>query len=343
MNQLRFGWLICILLVLPLHSQNAETVRAQDWRVYGGNPDATHYSPLKQINRSNAKQLELAWSYDTGETGGLQTSPIEIGGVLYGISPSQKVFAVDAASGKLKWKFDSGIVGTQPARGLAYWASADNQDRRIIVGVMNFVYELNAETGKPIPTFGTDGRIDLREGLGRDVATGFIALTSPAVVYKDLFIVGGRLPETLPALPGPLRLAPSLPFVGRARELAELRALLPSAGSEGGRVALLGGESGVGKSRLVRELAHSHPQVPVVLMSGYAAGQLEAMGIAAPCGVLSKPRKLGAQHSTLLYQRPLTALNTTLVTWPLVAVLPGRKMPSAGMAAKSHRKILPAL
>src|SRR5437764_14185492 len=105
MNLLRFGWLICILFVLPLHSQDAQTVRAQDWRDNGGNPEATHYSPLKQINRSNAKQLELAWSYDTGETGGLQTSPIEIGGVLYGISPSQKVFAVDAANGKNKWKF----------------------------------------------------------------------------------------------------------------------------------------------------------------------------------------------------------------------------------------------
>src|SRR6058998_3666384 len=205
MTQLRFGWLICILLVLPLHSQNAETVRAQDWRVYGGNPDATHYSPLKQINRSNVKQLELAWSFDTGETGGLQTSPIEVAGMVYGISPSQKVFALDAATGKLKWKFDSGVVGTQPDRGLTYWASPDNKDRRIIVGVMNFVYELDAETGQPVPGFGTQGRIDLREGLGRDVATGFIALTSPAVVYKDLFIVGGRLPETLPALPGDIR------------------------------------------------------------------------------------------------------------------------------------------
>src|SRR5947199_9555166 len=205
MTQLRFGWLICILLVLPLRSQNVETARSLDWRVYGGNSDATHYSPLKQINRSNAKQLELAWSYDTGETGGLQTSPIDIAGVLNGIAPTQKVFALNAATGKLKWKFDSGIVGTQPARGLSYWASPDNKDRRIIVGVMNFVYELDAETGQPVPSFGNQGRIDLREGLGRDVATGFIALTSPAVVYKDLFIVGGRLPETLPALPGDLR------------------------------------------------------------------------------------------------------------------------------------------
>jgi quinoprotein glucose dehydrogenase len=77
---------------------------------------------------------------------------------------------------------------------LAYWASPDNKDRRIIAGVMNFVYELNAETGKSISTFGNEGRIDLREDLGRDVSTGFIALTSPAVVYKDLFIVGQRAP-----------------------------------------------------------------------------------------------------------------------------------------------------
>jgi quinoprotein glucose dehydrogenase len=205
MTLARIWWCTCILIfasLLPAHSQPKAAV---DWSAYGGDSNKTHYSPLSQINKSNVKQLEVAWSYDTQETGGLQTSPIEIDGTLYGISPSQKIFALDAATGKLKWKFDSGIVSTQPNRGLAYWASPDKKDRRIIVGVMNFVYELDAETGQPIPTFGNQGRIDLREGLGRDVATGFIALTSPAVVYKDLFIVGGRLPETLPALPGDIR------------------------------------------------------------------------------------------------------------------------------------------
>ncbi len=188
-----------------MQSQTAAPQPPQDWPIYGGDSQNTHYSPLKQINKSNIKELEVAWSYDTGETGGLQTSPIEVGGVLYGISPSQKVFALDAATGKLKWKFDSGIAGTQPDRGLTYWASPDNKDRRIIVGVMNFVYELDAATGRPVPSFGNQGRIDLREGLGRDVASSFLALTSPAVIYKDLLIVGGRLPETLPALPGDIR------------------------------------------------------------------------------------------------------------------------------------------
>lgn len=175
----------------------------RDWPVYGGAPEGGHYSPLSQINRSNVKQLQLAWTYDTEETGGLQTSPIVVHGVLYGISPTQKIFALDAASGMLRWKFDSGIVGTQPDRGLAFWENGT--DRRIIVGVMNFVYELRAENGQPIDSFGEHGRIDLRQNLGRDPATASIALTSPAVVYKDLFFVGGRNPETLPAPPGDIR------------------------------------------------------------------------------------------------------------------------------------------
>src|SRR5437879_9718358 len=120
-----------------------------DWPVYGGALENIHYSLLTQINKSNVKQLQVAWSFDTEETGGLQTSPIVVNGVLYGISPSQKIFAVDAATGKLRWKFDSGIAGTQPDRGLAYWSSGNNQDQRVIVGVMTFVYELHAGTGHP--------------------------------------------------------------------------------------------------------------------------------------------------------------------------------------------------
>jgi glucose dehydrogenase len=186
--------------------QSSTAVANQDWSVYGGDPENTHYSPLAQINRDNVKDLRVAWKYDTGETGGLETSPLIVDGVLYGITPSQKIFALDAATGKLLWKFDSGIAGTQPDRGLAYWSDpTDGSGKCILVGVMNFVYALDAATGQPIPTFGADGRIDLRKNLGRDPKTQFTPLTSPGIVYQDLLIVGARNPETLPAPPGDIR------------------------------------------------------------------------------------------------------------------------------------------
>ena len=180
-----------------------QTAEQHDWAVYGGSPEKDHYSSLAQINRKNVKQLAVAWTFDTDETGGLQTSPLEVEGVLYGITPTQRVFALDAATGKLLWKFDSRIKGTQPDRGLAYWG--DGKERRILVGVMNFLYALDARTGTPVSSFGENGRIDLREGLGRDPATQSIYLTTPGVIYKDLIIVGGREPETLPAPPGDIR------------------------------------------------------------------------------------------------------------------------------------------
>jgi quinoprotein glucose dehydrogenase len=186
-----------------ISSTNNSSEDRRDWPAYGGAPENTHYSSLAQINRTNVKELAVAWSFDTGEQGGLQTSPIVVDGVLYGITPTQKVFALDAASGKLIWKFDSGIKGTQPDRGLAYWAS--DKDKRILVGVMNFLYALDASTGKPIATFGKEGRIDLREDLGRNPQTQSVVLTSPGIVYKDLVIVGGRNSETLPAAPGYVR------------------------------------------------------------------------------------------------------------------------------------------
>ena len=149
------------------------------------------------------RELRQAWAFDTGQAGGLETTPIVVDGVLYAFTPAQQVIALDGATGKLKWKFDSGIKGTQPDRGIAYWT--DGKERRLLAGVMNFVYALDPATGKVIESFGKNGRIDLREELGRDPAMQSVALTSPGVVYKDLLIVGGRNPETLPAPPGDIR------------------------------------------------------------------------------------------------------------------------------------------
>ncbi|MDQ1409134.1 MAG: quinoprotein glucose dehydrogenase [Acidobacteriaceae bacterium] len=198
-----------IIALIVAQAQQLELARGfaakgHDWPSYGGAAENDHYSPLAQINRNNVKELRVAWTFDTGEEGGLQTSPLILNGVLFGTTPSQKVFALNAATGELLWKFDSGIKGTQPNRGLAYWSHG--KDRRVLVGVMNFLYALDPATGKPVATFGNNGRIDLRENLGRTPAAAqSIYLTSPATVYKDLVIVGGRNPETMPAPPGDIR------------------------------------------------------------------------------------------------------------------------------------------
>ncbi len=92
-----------------------------DWPAYNGGADRDHYSRLTQINRANVGRLKVAWSFDTGEKGGIQDNPLIIGRTLYAYTPTQKVVALDAATGKLKWKFDSGVRGTQPSRGMTYW------------------------------------------------------------------------------------------------------------------------------------------------------------------------------------------------------------------------------
>jgi quinoprotein glucose dehydrogenase len=173
------------------------------WSSYGGGPEQIRYSSLTQINRSNVRQLEVAWTYDSRETGGLQTNPIVVDGVLFTTTPKHRVVALDAATGAVRWTFDSGIEGRGPNRGVTYWSSGD--DARIFTGQGAFVYALNAQTGRPMGGFGEGGRIDLREGLGRDPSTQSVLLTSPGVIYKDLFIVGGRVSEGLPASPGDIR------------------------------------------------------------------------------------------------------------------------------------------
>src|ERR1700759_451756 len=181
---------------------------ARDWPVYGGQKADDHYSPLTQINRGNVGKLTVAWSYDTGEKGvGLQTSPLIVGRALYAYTPTQKVLTLDAAPGKLLWSFDSGVAGTQPVRGLTWWAdsSKNGSGSRLFAGIANFLYALDPRDGKPITSFGENGRIDLRKNLRGDYREQSIALTTPGIVYKDLIIVGGRNPETHPAPPGDIR------------------------------------------------------------------------------------------------------------------------------------------
>jgi quinoprotein glucose dehydrogenase len=180
----------------------AAPAEQQDWPAYGGQ-DGTHYSSLSQINRDNVKKLVVAWKYDTGEKGGIEASPIIVGKVLYATTPRRSVIALDAASGKLIWRFEFDLQGQVLTRGVSYWS--DGHQSRIFAGARNYLYALDAATGKVIPSFGENGRIDLRKGLREPYQQQSVELTTPGSIYKDLIIVGGANPETHPAPPGDVR------------------------------------------------------------------------------------------------------------------------------------------
>ncbi len=186
------------LILLPC----AALAQNQGWTVYGG-IGGDHYSTLTQIDRTNAKNLKQVWRYDTGDAGILQNTPLIAGRMLYGVTYGEKVIALDATTGKLIWRFDPGVSGSQPVRGACFWQ--DGGKGRLLVGIMNFLFELDAETGKPVETFGQSGRIDLREGLDMDPKRATVAMTTPGVIYKDSIIVGFRAPETHPAPHGDIR------------------------------------------------------------------------------------------------------------------------------------------
>lgn len=187
---------------LPLDAQT-------DWEFYLGSPGNTHYSTLTQINTHNVSKLQQVWSFDTHEKGGLETTPLMIDGVLYAYTPKQQVIALDAASGALRWTFDSQKefasekVTSRAERGLTYWHNRD--EKRIFAGISQYVYALDPVTGKVIRSFGDDGRVDLRENLRGDPKLQSVSITSPGVVYKDLLILGDATPEALPAPPGDIR------------------------------------------------------------------------------------------------------------------------------------------
>ena len=196
------------LLLLPFL---ATVIATSDWPHYGGGPDQTRYSPLTQITPANVHTLRTAWTYDTRDAfdgSEMQCQPVVAHGVLYATSPKLRVFALNAATGAEIWSFDTNhdakTLTRTRIRGLMYRERGN--DRRIYFASRHWLYALDAKTGKPLPGFGQEGRIDLREGFeGRDPRTLSVGVNTPGVFYRDLMIVGSIVPEGLPSAPGDIR------------------------------------------------------------------------------------------------------------------------------------------
>jgi quinoprotein glucose dehydrogenase len=183
----------------------------REWRVYLADRAASHHSPLDQIGPSNVRDLRVVWTYDAGDgaadgSSQIQCNPLVVKGVLYGTSPALRLFALDAATGEELWSFDPASEarpGVNPNRGVAFWEDGD--DERILFTAGAWLFAVDARTGRPIRSFGRDGRVDLREGLGPDPARDWVVATTPGTVWRDLLILGSRVSELVNAAPGAVR------------------------------------------------------------------------------------------------------------------------------------------
>lgn len=194
---------------LPLALAAAE--RDHDWPVYGGDFAGTKFSPLRQITRENVSQLKPAWIYRCDDMRAqpattIECNPLIIDRKVYLTTPGLKLVALDAGSGVEKWRFDpwEGQPGRGINRGVAYWSAGE--EKRLFFSAGQFLYAIHSDTGKPIAEFGSAGRIDLREGLDRDVWFLTVTANSPGIIYKDLLIIGSVVGEgPSPSAPGHIR------------------------------------------------------------------------------------------------------------------------------------------
>jgi len=210
------------LLPAALHAQtipgalpeSAKALAQGEWPAYAGTYAAARYSPLTQINKDNAKTLRVAWRWKSPDMAvraakpdsvapslANESTPLMVGGVLYTSTSLSQVAAIDAATGETKWVFDPKIYENglgAPAnngwlhRGVAYWKNGDDE-RIIMLTAFSQMYALDAKTGKPVAGFGTNGRVDLNQGLRIPVDPIYYTMTSPPVIVRGVIVVGSSV------------------------------------------------------------------------------------------------------------------------------------------------------
>ena len=188
-------------------SQAPPSRQRTEWRYYGGNKGFTRYSALDQINRDNVKSLRIAWRRpavndkmiaafpDTRPNAYLRATPIMIDGVLYTQDAHGLVIALDGETGRTIWEQPFGPAREDASgastRGVDYWrGGAGNADRRIFAIRGEYLYALDATTGVPVQTFGTQGRVLLRFADRQPLAGRFNDSTGPLVLGNVVVVTG---------------------------------------------------------------------------------------------------------------------------------------------------------
>jgi glucose dehydrogenase len=186
--------------------------RGAQWPYAAGDPGGMHYSALSIINKSNVGRLKPAWTWKADEKlmagngvapGSFEVSPLMIDGVLYLSTPYNRVVALDAQTGEKIWDYDPRAyeAGQPPNgtgfvhRGVAFWSNG--RQRRVFLNSRWRLISIDAETGRPVSSFGEAGEVDLTRDLLWPVNKLHYTNTSPPVVYKNLVILGNGVADRL--------------------------------------------------------------------------------------------------------------------------------------------------
>jgi quinoprotein glucose dehydrogenase len=191
-----------------LYAQTPKTaavkIPAAAWPAYGRDGGGMRFSPLNQVNGQNVTALKIAWVHQTGELktyegtraiqqAAFEATPVMIDGVLYFSTPSNRVFALDATTGKQQWIYDPKVDLRKghseiTSRGVSVWPAAGSIKRIFVATIDGRLVALDAKTGKPIVSFGEQGTVDLKKGVGDD-----LSVTSPPAIIGNMVIVGSSL------------------------------------------------------------------------------------------------------------------------------------------------------
>jgi quinoprotein glucose dehydrogenase len=197
------------VLFVPIAAFAFQANKPVEWPYYGGDMAATRSSPLTDISAANIQRLQIAWQWQHWETplqqfgttpGFFENTPLMIDGVLYVTTPYNSIAALDAETGKELWRFDGeayklGQVLSNSGwkmRGAAVWR--DKGKLRIMLNSRNRMFQLDAQTGKPVASFGDNGAISLT-ALPRMLEITHVTQSSAPTIYKDLVIVGSQVPD----------------------------------------------------------------------------------------------------------------------------------------------------
>ncbi|WP_099542883.1 PQQ-binding-like beta-propeller repeat protein [Maribacter sp. 4G9] len=196
-------FLLSLVLVSCETEKTTATAKKEyaTWSSYLGDSGRTHFSTLSQINKENVERLKLAWTYEAEDWGQMQMNPIVVDSILYGVTAALRVVALQSGTGEELWQFgDSVKVWHSTSRGVSYWSKGE--DKRILCTRGAYLYALDALSGKPIASFGENGRIDLRSGMDESAQNKFVISNTPGTVFKDLIVMPLRVSEGVGAAPG---------------------------------------------------------------------------------------------------------------------------------------------